>query len=107
MKTILIPVFNKRISARLDCAEYLEVVKINNDIIQGTEKVKISANNQFEKLNLILSMKPDTIICNGLTDFYKNEFLKNKIKVIPWVHGQFEDVIQRFINGNLVGKVGK
>lgn len=107
MKTILIPVFNKRISARLDCAEYIEVIKIDNNVIHGMEKIKICSCNQLEKLNLILSMKPDTIICNGLTDFYENEFLKNEIKIIPWIHGQFEDVIQRFIDGNLVGKMWK
>ena len=49
-------------------------------------------------------MKPDTIICNGLTEFYENEFLKSKINIIPWVHGRFEDVVQNFIEGNLISK---
>lgn len=102
MKTILIPVFNQRISARLDCAEYIEAIQIDNHTIQSMEKIKICASNQLEKLNLILSMKPDTIICNGLTDFYENEFLKNEIKVIPWIYGQLEEVIQKYIDGNLV-----
>ena len=104
MKTILIPVFNERISSRLDCTEYFLLIKINDNRIQNKETIKIIARNQLEKLNAILSMKPDTVICNGLTEIFKNEFLKNNIKVIPWVHGQYENVIQNFMKGNLAGK---
>jgi len=104
MKTILIPVFNELVSSRLDCTEYFLLIKINDRVILNRETIKIIAKNQLEKLNVILSMKPDTVICNGLTEFFKNGFLKNGIKIIPWVHGQFEDVIQNFMKGNLASK---
>ena len=104
MKTILIPVFNERVSSRLDCTEYFLLIKMNDKIILNKETIKIITKNQLEKLNVILSMKPDTVICNGLTEFFKNEFLKNSINVIPWVHGQYEDVIENFIKGNLSSK---
>ena len=101
MKTILIPVFNDRVSSRLDCSEYFLLIKINDKIIQNRETIKIITKNQLEKLNIILSMKPATIICNGLPEFYKVELLKNKIEIIPWVSGQLEDVIQSFMIGTL------
>lgn len=104
MKTILIPVFNHRVSSRLDCTECFQIVKIDADRIKNVEKIKLVAKNQLEKLNLIISLKPDTVICNGLTEFYENEFHKNKINVIPWVHGQFEEVVKNFMNGNLIEK---
>lgn len=106
MKTILVPIFNERISSRLDCTDSFQVVEIKNNVIQSSELVKILTKNEFEKLNIILSIKPDTVICNGLTEFYKREFEKNKIMVIPWVHGEFEEVVNDFMNGSLVGKAG-
>lgn len=102
MKTILIPVFDHRISSRLDCAENFLLIKIVNNIVQSTETIKIIAKNQLEKLNVILSMRPDIVICNGITDIYENEFLKNNIKVIPWVQGQFRDVVKSFMKGKLI-----
>jgi predicted Fe-Mo cluster-binding NifX family protein len=101
MKTILVPVFNERISSRLDCTENFRIVKVERKKIIDIESIQIVAKNQLEKMNLILSLEPNTVICNGLTDLYKNELIKNNIKIIPWIHGRFEDVIKNYINGNI------
>jgi predicted Fe-Mo cluster-binding NifX family protein len=74
-------------------------VKIENNAIQSVERHKIDTSNHFEKVKIIVSLKPDAVICNGVTAFYENEFHKNNIEVIPWVHGEFEDVVEKFING--------
>ncbi len=103
MKTVLVPVFNQRVSSRLDCTQNFKVVKLEKKIIRDIESVQFIAKNNLEKLNLILSLKPDTVICNGLTELYKNELTKNNVLVIPWIHGRFVDVINDFINGKLNG----
>jgi predicted Fe-Mo cluster-binding NifX family protein len=104
MKKILIPVFNHRVSSRLDCTECFQLLEIDKNSIRNSEKIKIISKNQMEKLKSILEMKPDTVICNGLTDYCENEFRKNNIEVIPWVHGKFEDVVEDFLNGTLSSK---
>lgn len=101
MKTVLVPVFNKRVSSRLDCTQNFKLVKIERKIIRDIESVQFVANNNLEKLNLILSLKPDTVICNGLTELYKNELTKNNVEVIPFIHGRFDDVINDYINGKI------
>ena len=106
MKTLLVPIFNERISSRLDCTDTFQVVEIKNNVIQSSQLVKILTKNEFEKLKTILSIKPDTVICNGLTEFYEREFKKSNITVIPWVHGEFKDVVNDFLNGSLVGSTG-
>ena len=70
MKTILIPIFNNRVSSRLDCTEYFLLIKINDKRIHNRETIKIIAKNPLEKLNVILSLKPNTVLCNGLTEFF-------------------------------------
>ncbi len=101
MRTILVPVFNERISSRLDCTKNFKVVKVEKKIVRDIESVQFIAKNNLEKLNLILSLKPDTIICNGLTELYKNELSKNNVNVIPWIHGRFVDVVNDYLNGKL------
>ena len=104
MKTILIPVFNERISSRLDCTEYFLLIKIKDKIIQNRETIKIITKNQLEKLNVILSMKPDTVICNGLTEFFENGFLKNNIELISSVYGLVEERLNEYLDGKLISK---
>ena len=99
MSTILVPVFNDRISSRLDCTECFKLVRIEGDEIASIEKLKIVAKNQFEKLKSIISLKPDAVICNGLTGYYENELIKNNIKVLSWFHGDFDDVVNKVVNG--------
>lgn len=100
MRTIIVPVFNDRISSRLDCTEYFQVVKIDKKEIRSIERIRILSSNQFEKARSLISLKPDAVICNGLTTFYEAEFHKNNIQVLPWIHGEFEDVVEKFIQGN-------
>lgn len=99
MRLLLVPVFNDRISSRLDCTECFKLVSIDGDKIANIEKLKIVAKNQIEKLNSILSLKPDAVICNGLTDYYANELLKNNIKVLSWIHGDFDEVVNNVLCG--------
>jgi len=101
MRKILVPVFNNRISSRLDCTKCFQLFNIENDIIKNVDQMRILSKNQFDKINSIISLKPDVIICNGLTSFYENEFRKNKINVIPWIHGKIDEVIIDFINNKL------
>ena len=100
MRTILVPVFHDRVSSRLDCTKCFQLVKIENDSVLSVERIRIESNNQFDKVKSILALKPDSVICNGVTDFYENEFQKNNIEVLPWIYGEFEDVIENFINGS-------
>jgi predicted Fe-Mo cluster-binding NifX family protein len=74
-------------------------VKVDKKQIKSVEQIRIITNNEFEKLNFIISLKPDAVICNGLTTFYEAEFHKNNIEVLPWIHGEFEEVVKNFING--------
>lgn len=99
MSILLVPVFNNRISSRIDCTECFNLVRINNNEIESVEKLKIVAKNQIEKLNSIVSLNPDIVICNGLTEYYANELSKNNIKVMSWIKGDFDDVVNKVVSG--------
>lgn len=101
MKTVLIPTFNNRISSRLDCTDLFRLVNIDVDENLKSITLKIPSKNEFEKLNSIISMHPDLIICNGLTNYYKEEFSKNNIDVISWVYGEVNEILEKYICGEL------
>ena len=101
MKTILIPIFDGRVSSRLDCTESFQAIKIKKEKVHSIEQVKIFSSNPIEKLNQILFLKPDIIICNGLTDLFQNELSKNNIDVIPWIYGEVDEVIENYMKGVL------
>ena len=36
-----------------------------------------------------------------------NELIKNDINIIPWVHGEIEEILNRYLKGKLIKKSTK
>ena len=101
METIAIPVFGSRVSPRLDYTESLQLVKIENGAIQNKEIVKLLSLSRFEKINMLVRIHPTVIICDGVSDLSYEKLITNNIKVFPWIHGEVDAVIDKYLNGKL------
>ena len=100
-RIIVVPVFGTRISSRLDCADNLMLFTISGFTIKDREKIRLVSYNELDKIQVITSVKPDIIICDGITDLYKNQLEERKIKVIPWIRGEVEEVLIQYLKGKL------
>lgn len=102
METIIIPIFENRISPRIDYAQHFQLLTHEHGKIQKRESIRIITKNRLERINRIISMKPDVIICNGLTERCYVELIKSKIRVIPWIQGEIEETLQNYFYGYLL-----
>lgn len=96
-------VFGNRISSRLDISEKLMLVKVENHKVKNKETLLLNRNDIFKKLDSLLQLKPDVLICGGLTEFCKKILSNNKIKVIPWVQGETDHILDLYLKGSLNG----
>ncbi|MEJ2657379.1 MAG: NifB/NifX family molybdenum-iron cluster-binding protein [Desulfobacterales bacterium] len=101
MKRIAIPVFENRISNRLDCCENIILYSIYRSKIQCCETVRLVQASPSEKLNMLLEMGIDVLICNGITAFYSRKLSEKNIQVIPWVSGEVKKVVNQYLNHKL------
>jgi len=101
MKTIAMSVFGNRISSRLDVSEKLMLVKVENQIVKNKETLLLDGNDTFKKLDTLLQLKPDVLICGGLTEYCKQKLSNKKIKVIPWMQGETDQVLNLYLKGSL------
>jgi len=101
MKTIAMSVFGNRISSRLDVSEKLMLVKVENQIVKNKETLLLDGNDMFKKLDTLLQLKPDVLICGGLTEYCKQKLSNKKIKVIPWMQGETDQVLNLYLKGSL------
>lgn len=102
MKRIAIPVYENRISNRLDCSENINLYTIENDKIDSVKNVILAQKSATAKLNMLLDLGIDVLICNGITEFYYRKLSKSNIKVIPWVSGEVEEVIDQYLKGMFI-----
>jgi predicted Fe-Mo cluster-binding NifX family protein len=105
MKLVAIPNFRTRISPRLDYAGSLQLFTINAIGEFKKETIKMVCHSNLERVNLIISLKPDIVICNGISDLLHNELEHNNIEVIPWIHGEVDEVLLKFLNGKMIKTV--
>jgi len=101
METIAIPVFGNRISPRLDYTESMQLITIDNGLIENRETIKLIAHNNLGKINMLIRLHPDIIICDGVSEISYEKLIKNRIKIFPWIHGEVDAVVDKYLNGKL------
>jgi len=101
MKTIAITIFGNRISNRIDCCETVLLVSIEKGVIKKREKVHLVQTNPSMKLDMLIELGVDVLICNGITRFCSNKLSDSNIEVIPWISGEVEEVLTQYREGRL------
>lgn len=101
MKTIAITIFGTRVSSRLDCAEGVLLVTIADGAVKKREQVRLVQANPLEKINTLLQLGIDVLICGGVPEIYANKLGDSGVQVISWVRGEAEEVLSAFLAGKL------
>ncbi len=101
MKSIAISTYKNRISSRLDSADEILILSYENGKVKQREKIKIIPSSPLDKIQQILELDPDVLICGGLTQLCDNKLRNSKLNVIPWVKGNTEEVLKEFLEGRL------
>ena len=102
MKTIAITVFGTRVSTRLDCAQGVLLVTIEDSVIRKREWMRLVQTNPLEKINTLLQLGIDVLICGGVPEIYANKLRDSGVQVISWISGESEEVLSRFLAGRLM-----
>lgn len=98
---IAIPNFGNRISPRFDYAESLQLITLTNNKLIKRETIKLITHNNLERLNIIIGLKPELIICDGISELSYEKIIEQRIKIISWVNGLIEEVLEKYLTGIL------
>lgn len=101
MTNLAIPNFGNRVSPRLEYAESLQLITIERKKIVNQETIKLLVHSNLERLNIITRIKPNVLICDGISELSKEKLLENNIKVISWVHGEIDELLTKYLAGTL------
>ena len=105
MKTIALSIFRNRISSRLDAADEILILTIENNQVMNSETIRIIPSSPLDKIQQIIELNPDVLICGGLTQLCDRKLQNTEITIIPWTKGNAEDVFKQFIEGKLTESV--
>lgn len=101
---VALTVWENRISPLFDAACTLLVTDINNGSIQEKRLESINFESPCMRISRIDSLDIDILICGGISDFYANLIEARGTKIISFVSGDTDDVLNAYINGNIYNK---
>ncbi len=101
MSVVAIPVFEGRVSSRLDCAEQFLLVTRENGRVCKREEIHLLECSPMEIVRFLLHEEVNLLICGGLTEMCERLLRDGGIQVIPWVQGDVEEILARFLQGKL------
>ena len=101
MGRIAIPTWNGRVSPVFDTASRLLVVEAGEGGECSRFETDITENFLPSKTMRLTGLGVDTLICGAISRPLAYMITTAGIKLIPWISGQVEDVLQAFLRGNL------
>lgn len=98
---IAIPTWNGRVSPVFDTASRLLVVEAADEGEYSRFETDISEHFVPSKVMRLTGLGIDTLICGAISRPFAYMMTTAGIRLIPWISGQVEDVLQAFLRGTL------
>ena len=102
VKRIAIAVFQGRVASRLESTKHLLLVTVENEKIKYKELVPLREEDPLRKIDIIFELKPDILICGGLTNVCEYKLRHSDIKIISWVQGNVEYILSLCLNNAFI-----
>jgi predicted Fe-Mo cluster-binding NifX family protein len=104
---VAIPRYGERVAP---CFEYSATIAIfvtrKKWIVEQKDFVLQSAE-LFDRLRLLKDQGVDVLICGGIQDRFEDMVKANDIKVVSWVSGDVESLLEQFLDGRLIPESGR
>ncbi|MBN2007895.1 hypothetical protein JW960_00970 [candidate division KSB1 bacterium] len=98
---IAIAAYQNRIASLLDSAENLIMLDSPDYCLSNASQIDICGKSNNEIVQLLAEQNIKILICGAIHDCVWQQIEARHIKVIPWVTGNIQNVVQAFITDTL------
>ncbi|MBI4763199.1 MAG: hypothetical protein HY787_01155 [Deltaproteobacteria bacterium] len=98
---IAIPLFDRRVAPRFDCARRFLLAEIEGPESRKRQWVTIEAGPVQKRIQQLKDLKVETVICGGIDTESARLLHLSNIPIIDWVAGEAEDAVQCFLRREL------
>ena len=98
---IAIPVFQGRVSPVFGAAQRLKIWEVQENEINSQELLTISTVAPYMRPQWLKSQGVEVLLCGGIGQRMKMLIESCGIKVVPWVAGVVDDVLEAYLNNTV------
>lgn len=100
---VTIALFGTRVSPRFDCASEFQVVEVQDNEIVGSQIISAKSWGNADRVNKLLELGVDVLICGGLDMVSDQQLKHHNIKAYSWITGEAADALDCLLQGKLQG----
>ena len=98
---IAIPIWNDCVSSVFDFSGKLLLVEIENGKEISKSEVPLESQSLSQRVGQLKSLEVDVLVCGAISRALANMVTASGIKVLPYVTGSIDDVLQAYLTGRL------
>ena len=99
---LAVTIWENRISPVADSATEVLVLDIEGQHILRRQHECFEDESLFHRARKLADLRVKTFICGAISNFYGGLVEGYGIRLIPFVHGQVDDVLNAFVNESLL-----
>jgi len=99
---IAIPIYNDSVSNVFDFAHRLLLVDIENGKEANRSEVELKDESLPQRAGQLKSLGVDVLVCGAISRVLANMITASGIQLLAYVAGRVNDVLQAYLNGQLV-----
>jgi predicted Fe-Mo cluster-binding NifX family protein len=87
------------------CLEYcatMAIFTVEEGAVVDQCDFPLRSRDPFDRVRLLRDQRVHTIICGGIQDTYEDAVRASGMRVISWVSGRVDDLLELFLRGRLV-----
>jgi predicted Fe-Mo cluster-binding NifX family protein len=98
---LAIPEFNGRVSPTFDFCRHLLLVEISPGEPSLMTTFDLSGLENSRRARFLKKLEIDTLLCGGISRKLTEDIEGVGIRIIPWLSGEIQEVLQAYLNGKL------
>ncbi|RJR43480.1 MAG: hypothetical protein C4576_14320 [Desulfobacteraceae bacterium] len=103
---VAITTWENRISPVADSAREMLVVDLGGGRILRSRREHFEDESLFERAGKLSEWTVKTFICGAISEFYSGLVEGYGIRLIPFVHGEVDEVLNAFMHNSLADQPG-
>jgi predicted Fe-Mo cluster-binding NifX family protein len=100
---VALTVWDGRISPVFDVCREALVLTIEDNVVASRASENIDAANAALKVDRLRALGVETLICGAISEPLHHELTARGVKVLGFVAGEIDEVVQAFLSGRLPG----
>ena len=104
---VAIPHMGKTVAPCLEYCATMALFTIHDGRVTRRVDFRLSSREPLDRVRLLRDQEIETIICGGVQDVFEDMLRASGIRVISWVSGPVDDLLEQFLRGQLIPGTGR